>query len=101
MSPSYRGGPPDTSIGRVEFVSASWGRPSWGAPTPGEADLGRSGSHPLEYRAMTFVAFLNETQKRIWTEERAVLQHALDVLTGWEAAPADVEHLRRAPAAAR
>jgi len=45
---------------------------------------------------MTFAAFLNETQKRIWTEERAVLQRALDVLTGWEAAPADLEHLRRA-----
>jgi small GTP-binding protein len=45
---------------------------------------------------MSFVAWLNETQKRIWTEERAVLQRALDVLSGWEAAPADLEHLRRA-----
>ena len=45
---------------------------------------------------MTFAAWLNEAQKRIWTEERAVLQRALDVLSGWEAAPADLEHLRRA-----
>jgi GTP-binding protein EngB required for normal cell division len=45
---------------------------------------------------MTFAAFLNEAQKRIWTEERAILQRALDVLTGWEAAPADLEQLRRA-----
>ncbi len=45
---------------------------------------------------MTFAAWLNEPQKNIWTEERAVLQRALDVLSGWEAAPADLEHLRRA-----
>jgi small GTP-binding protein len=45
---------------------------------------------------MTFAAWLNEAQKRIWTEERAVLKRALDVLSGWEAAPADLEHLRRA-----
>jgi small GTP-binding protein len=46
--------------------------------------------------AMTFPALLNEAQKRIWTEEQAVLQRALQVLSGWEAAPADLEHLRRA-----
>jgi small GTP-binding protein len=45
---------------------------------------------------MTFAAWLNEAQKRIWTEERAVLQRALDVLSGWETAQADLEHLRRA-----
>ena len=45
---------------------------------------------------MTFADWLNDAQKRIWTEERAVLQRALDVLSGWEAAPADLEHLRRA-----
>jgi len=45
---------------------------------------------------MTFAEWLNEAQRRIWTEERAVLQRALDVLSGWEAAPADLEHLRRA-----
>jgi len=45
---------------------------------------------------MTFAALLNEDQKRIWTEERAVLERTLDVLSGWEAAPADLEHLRRA-----
>jgi small GTP-binding protein len=46
--------------------------------------------------SMMFAISLNEEQKRIWTEERAVLQRALDVLSGWEAAPADLEHLRRA-----
>ncbi|MGB7536992.1 MAG: dynamin family protein [Anaerolineales bacterium] len=45
---------------------------------------------------MTFATWLDESQKRIWTEERAVLQRALDVLSGWEAAPADLDHLRRA-----
>jgi small GTP-binding protein len=45
---------------------------------------------------MTFPALLNEAQKRIWTEEQAVLQRAFQVLSGWEAAPADLEHLRRA-----
>jgi len=45
---------------------------------------------------MTFAAWLNETQKRIWSEERAVLQRALDVLSDWEATPTDLEHLRRA-----
>jgi small GTP-binding protein len=45
---------------------------------------------------MTFAAWLNEAQKLIWTEERAVLQRALDVLSDWEAAPVDLEHLRRA-----
>ncbi len=45
---------------------------------------------------MTFATWLNEAQKRIWAEERAVLQRAVDVLSGWEAAPADLEHLRRA-----
>jgi small GTP-binding protein len=52
--------------------------------------------NPIESPAMTFAAFLNETHKRIWSEERAVLQRGLDVLSGWEAAPADVDHLRRA-----
>ncbi len=45
---------------------------------------------------MTFAVWLNEAQKRIWVEERSVLQRALDVLSGWEAEPADLEHLRRA-----
>ncbi|MBN1438697.1 MAG: dynamin family protein [Anaerolineales bacterium] len=45
---------------------------------------------------MTFAAWLNDAQKRIWTGERAVLQCAFDVLSGWEAEPADLEHLRRA-----
>jgi small GTP-binding protein len=45
---------------------------------------------------MAFAAWLNEAQKRIWTGERAVLQRILDVLSGWEAEPADLEHLRRA-----
>jgi small GTP-binding protein len=45
---------------------------------------------------MTFAAMLNADQKRIWTEERAVLKRTLDVLSSWEAAPADLEHLRRA-----
>ncbi|MCX6026214.1 MAG: dynamin family protein [Chloroflexi bacterium] len=45
---------------------------------------------------MTFEAWLNEAQKRIWTEEQEVLQRALQVLSGWEAAPGDLEHLRRA-----
>jgi len=51
---------------------------------------------PVQSTMMTFAEWLNEEQKRIWTEERAVLQRALDVLSGWEAAPADLEHLRRA-----
>src|SRR3990172_9441220 len=55
-----------------------------------------AGPHPVQSRAMTFAEWLNEPQRRIWTEERAVLQHALDVLSGWEAAPGDLEHLRRA-----
>jgi small GTP-binding protein len=45
---------------------------------------------------MTFATWLNEEQKRIWTEERAVLQRAIDVLCGWEAAPTDLDQLRRA-----
>ncbi len=45
---------------------------------------------------MTFSALLTEDQMRIWTEERTVLQRTLDVLSSWEAAPADLEHLRRA-----
>lgn len=45
---------------------------------------------------MSFAALLNEDQKRIWTEEREVLQRTLDVLSNWEAAPADLEPLRRA-----
>jgi small GTP-binding protein len=45
---------------------------------------------------MTFAVWLNEAQKRIWIEERAALQRALDVLSEWEAEPADLEHLRRA-----
>ncbi len=45
---------------------------------------------------MTFATWLNDDQKRIWTDERAVLQRAVDVLSGWETAPADLEHLRRA-----
>lgn len=40
--------------------------------------------------------WLNESQKRLWSEERAVLERAIDVLSGWEATPDDVEHLRRA-----
>ena len=51
---------------------------------------------PVQSPTMTFAEWLNEAQKRVWTEERAVLQRALDVLSGWEAAPADIEHLRRA-----
>ncbi len=45
---------------------------------------------------MSIEALLNEEQKAVWAEERALLQRALDVLSGWEAAPADLEHLRRA-----
>jgi len=58
--------------------------------------IGRSMPPPVQSPMMTFVEWLNEEQKRVWTEERAVLQRALDVLSSWEAAPADLEHLRRA-----
>ncbi len=45
---------------------------------------------------MRFVEWLTDSQKRIWTEERAVLQRALDVLSRWEASPGDLEQIRRA-----
>jgi small GTP-binding protein len=45
---------------------------------------------------MTFSAWLNEAQMRIWIEERVVLQRALEVLSEGEAGPDDLEHLRRA-----
>lgn len=45
---------------------------------------------------MSFAEWLDQDQKQIWAKERVVLQRALDVLSGWEAAPGDVEQLRRA-----
>lgn len=45
---------------------------------------------------MSFVEWLTDSQKRLWAEERAVLQRALDVLSRGEVSPADLQQLRRA-----
>jgi len=50
---------------------------------------------------MTFATWLNEEQRRLWTEERAVLQRAIDVFSGWEATPADLDQTAPGAAAAR
>lgn len=45
---------------------------------------------------MTFPHILNERQNEIWQSERGQIQRLLDLLSDWETAPVDLEHLRQA-----